>query len=116
MSEHTSARSGEVLSPMIENLIEQADGLLVVFSEGGCHVGEAVEPKIEALVSDRFPALRHLVVAREHAPQLIGQLGIFVFPTVVIWFRGKESARFVRTFSLESVAEAIERPYGLLFG
>lgn len=108
--------SGEALSEMLEGLIQECDGLVVVFTEGGCHVAEAVEPKVEALVSRRFPLMRRVVVSRDHAPELLGQLGVFAFPTVVVWFAGKETARFVRTFSVDAVADAIERPYGILFG
>jgi hypothetical protein len=62
-----------------------------------------------------FSALRFIVVSREHVPQLAAQLGVFVFPALIVWFAGKETSRFVRHFSLGSVAEAIERPYGLMF-
>lgn len=95
--------------------VHARDGALVLFTEGGCRVAEAVEPKLQALVRERFPKLEQLVLSRDDVPELLAQLGVHVFPTVVAYFAGKESARFVRAFSLDAVAGAIERPYGLLF-
>jgi hypothetical protein len=37
-------------------------------------------------------------------------------PTVVICFDGRETARFVRTFGIDEVRRAIERPYEVMFG
>jgi hypothetical protein len=34
---------------------------------------------------------------------------------VVAYFGGRESARFVRTFSIDAVADALSRPYSILF-
>ncbi len=116
MGEHASAFSNADLGDLIANLIQESGGLLVLFTESGCHVGEAIEPKLQALVHQRFPEMRQVVVSRNHVPELVAQLGVFAFPTVVTWFGGKETARFVRAFSLEAVAEAIERPYEILFG
>lgn len=106
----------EALEVMLDDLIRESPGVVVLFTESACNVAEAVEPKVAALVRERFPALRFTVVSRSDAPALLAQLNVFVFPTVITWFGGKESARFVRTFSLEALADSIERPYELLFG
>lgn len=102
------------LGLLLETVTHEDGGAVVLFTEGGCRVGEAVEPKLEALLHARYPSLRFVVVSKNHAPEFAAQLGIFVFPTVVVWFAGKETARFVRTFSLEAVDAAIARPYELL--
>lgn len=100
----------------LDQLLRDEDGVLALCTEGGCSVAEAVGPKVEALISQHFPRLRHVVLSRDTAPELLAQLGVFVFPTLIAWFGGRESARFVRTFSLDVVAETLARPYGLLFG
>lgn len=104
------------LPTLVEAALRDSDAVMVLFTENTCRVADAVEPKLEALVRERFPNLRFVVVEREHVPALAAQLGVFAVPTVLTWFAGKESARFVRVFSLEEVAAAIERPYSLLFG
>lgn len=96
--------------------VAKHDGLVLLLTEGGCSVAEAIEPKLEAMLADRFPKLERRVVSKDDAPELAAQLGVFVFPAVVAYFGGKESARFVRTFSLDVVADALERPYGIVFG
>ncbi len=108
--------SHEAVKDLLEDLIVEAPGLVVLFTESSCHVGEAVAPKLEAMLHQRFPAVRHTVVSQSDSPELFAQLGVFVFPTVITWFGGKESARFTRSFSLDAVAQSIERPYEVLFG
>jgi thioredoxin-like negative regulator of GroEL len=107
----TTPRTAEELTQWVR----ARDGALVLFTEGGCRVAEAIEPKLQAMARERFPKLEQVVISRDDAPELFAQLGIFVFPTVVAWFGGKETARFVRTFSLDAVAEALERPYQIVF-
>lgn len=113
MSEHLTTR--EALEELLGDLVRESPGLVVLFTDASCHVAEAVEPKLEALLRTRFPQLRFTVVSRADSPQVVAQHGVFAFPTVVSFFAGKESARFTRAFSLDAVAEALERPYSLLF-
>lgn len=114
MSEHLTTR--EALEELLEDLIRESPGLVVLFTDAGCHVADAVEPKLETLLRTQFPELRFTVVSRADSPPLVAQHGVFAFPTVVSFFAGKETARFTRTFSMDAVAEALERPYSLLFG
>jgi thioredoxin-like negative regulator of GroEL len=100
----------------LQALARRHEGLLVLFTEDHCRVADAVEPRLTALISARFPLMQQAVISRDQAPALVAELGIFLFPTVVLWFDGRESSRYVRNFSLEAVADAIERPYHLLFG
>ncbi len=106
----------EALRELLEELVQKNPGVVVLFTDASCRVAEAVEPKLEALLRERFPNVRFDVVSRADAPELLAQLGIFSFPTAIVWFAGKETARFVRVFSLDEVAEALARPYALLFG
>ncbi|MDP1826519.1 MAG: thioredoxin family protein [Archangium sp.] len=114
MSEHLTTR--EALEELLEDLIRESPGLVVLFTDAGCQVADAVEPKLAALLRQEFPALRFTVVSRSDSRQLLTQMGVLAFPTVIVFFAGKETARFTRAFSLDEVAQAIERPYGLLFG
>jgi hypothetical protein len=113
---HARHLSGhEAIKDLHDALVLESPGLVTLFTEASCHVADAVEPKLEALLHQRFPLLRHTVVSRTDSPELLAELGVVAFPTVITWFDGKESARFVRAFSLDAVAEALERPYGILF-
>lgn len=96
-------------------LVAGRDGLLVLFTGSSCSVADAVEPKLLAMAAERFPALDTVVIPGDGAAELQAQLGVFVFPTVVAYFGGRETARFVRTFAVDAVAEALARPYSILF-
>lgn len=96
-------------------LVAEREGLLVLFTGTSCNVADAVEPKLLAMTAERYPALDTLVIPGDGAAELQAQLGVFVFPTVVAYFGGRESARFVRTFAIDAVAEALARPYSILF-
>lgn len=100
----------------LDQLVHEHDAVVLLLTEGGCQVAEAVAPRVEALLRERFPEVVRVVVAKDEAPELAAQLGVFVFPAVIAWFAGRESARFVRSFSLDVLADALERPYELLFG
>lgn len=114
MMETLSSR--EAMKDLLEALLLEHPGVVVLFTDTSCRVADAVEPKLAALLRERFPALRYTVVSRTDAPELLAQWGVLAFPTVIAWFDGKETARFVRAFSLDAVAEALERPYSILFG
>lgn len=106
----------KALRELLDGLVQESPGVVVLFTDSSCRVADAVEPKLEALLRERFPSMRFDVVSRADAPELVAQLGIFTFPTAVVWFDGKETARFGRVFSLDEVAATLERPYSLLFG
>lgn len=100
----------------LDELLARTDGLVLSFTESACRVGEAVQPKLEARLAAEFPRLSLVVLQRDAAPELAAHLGVFVVPTVIVFFAGRESSRFVRTFAIDQVAEAIARPYAMLFG
>lgn len=100
----------------IEELVRANEGVVLLVTKSECRVSDAVEPKVEAMLERRFPRMHFVTVYLEHAPRLVEDLRVVASPTVIAWFDGKETARFVRSFSIDAVAEALERPYGLLFG
>lgn len=100
----------------LDELVRVNEAVVVLVTKAECSVADAVEPKLEHLLEERFPRIRFVTIYLDHAPQLVAELQVIASPTVICWFDGKESARFVRAFSLEAVAQALERPYGLMFG
>lgn len=100
----------------IDEVLRTHEGVVLLVTKSECSVADAVEPKVEAMLEARFPRMRFLTVYLEHAPRLVAELGVLASPTVIVWFDAKETARFARSFSIDAVAEAIARPYGLMFG
>jgi len=51
----------------------------------------------------------------EKSPVISGQFSVFTIPTILIYFDGKEQARFSRNISMHQLEESISRPYQLVF-
>lgn len=96
--------------------IAASDAVIVSFTEPSCRVGAAVEEKVLEMVKEEFPRLDVLHVDTVAVPEAAGQYGVLSIPTLVICFDGRETTRFVRTFGIDEVRQAIERPYAVMFG
>ncbi len=88
---------------------------LVYFSSPACGVCHALKPRVAALIVEEFPRLPAAEVDCAASPELAAQHQVFSFPTVVVYFDGREAVRKSRSFSLGELAAEIERPYALLF-
>lgn len=95
--------------------LQNDDAFLVYFNSSSCNVGEAIAPKIMNLMSEKFPKMKFYFVDRELSPELSAKYAVFVEPTVLTFFAGKETLRKSRHFSIEEIENSIERPYSLMF-
>lgn len=95
--------------------IAESDAVMVYFTEPSCQVGAAVQPKALALVTDEFPRMDVVHVDTVRVPDAAGQFEVLTLPTLILFFAGRETARFVRTFGIDEVRRAIERPYAVMF-
>jgi thioredoxin 1 len=86
------------------------------FTTPDCGVCKVLKPKLVQMLTERFPAIRFGQVDCAAAPALAAHMGVFAVPTLIVFTDGRESLRKSRSFGLEELASALERPYGLLFG
>jgi len=100
----------------LRSQIAASDAVMVYFTEPSCQVGAAVEQKALGLVAAEFPRLDVLHVDTVALPEVAGQWEVLTIPTLILCFAGRETARFVRTFGIDEVRQAIERPYAVMFG
>lgn len=114
MNLHLTSR--EALEELVEDLVHESPAVAVLFTGVGCHLSDDVEPQVSRLLREQFPRMRYTVVTISDAPHLVGQLGIAETPTLVVWFSGTETARFVRQRSMDALADALESPYVARFG
>lgn len=89
--------------------------VLVYFSSPDCGVCHALKPKVCRMVEEAFPRLAMAEVDIAASPGAAAQRGVFVVPTVIVYFGGQETVRLSRGFSLSALRQAIARPYALFF-
>lgn len=100
----------------LKTRIAEADATLLYVTTTDCSVCKVLKPKVRELIDERFPRMAFVDLEMDLNPAIGQELGVFSVPTVIGFFQGKEHFRKVRVFGVEELAEAIERPYNLLFG
>lgn len=99
----------------IELEINRQDALLLYFFSDKCAPCISLRPKIEELVYKEFPKIKLLFIDSEKFPALTAHFGVFSNPTLTVFFQGKEFQRWSKYVSAHQIAEAVNRPYQLLF-
>ena len=99
----------------LNELIAAEPAVMVLFGGSHCGVCQAIKPRLMAMARADFPHLAMAWVDCEGAGPLCATQRVFSLPVVQLWFEGQPFDRFVRTFSLAAVRQAIERPYEMLF-
>jgi thioredoxin-like negative regulator of GroEL len=99
----------------LQEIIAQEKGVLLYFSSDSCSVCKVLKPKVSELLQLHFTGMQVRYVNTELSPLISGQFRVFTIPTILIFFEGKEQARFSRNISLHQLEEALSRPYSLVF-
>jgi len=97
------------------NLIRENRGVLFYFSTVSCSVGEAVEPKVRQLLSEKYPKLIYCTVDMNVSPELCGLNQVFVEPTILLFLEGKEAMRVSRNIGMIQLENSLSRLYQLAF-
>ena len=87
----------------------------IYFHSQACGVCNVLLPQLDEILSSNFPKLPLFVINANESMDLCGKLTVFTFPTLLIFFDGKESFRYARNINLAALKETINRPYSLLF-
>jgi len=95
--------------------LEAQKGVLFYFATQSCSVGEALEPKVKELLSEKYPKLKYRFVDMNMAKELSAALQVFVEPTLLLFVEGKEYIRKSRHIGLMELDEALRRLYALAF-
>jgi thioredoxin 1 len=106
-----------IYSPeILEELTAVERGLLLYFSNDMCSVCKVLKPRVRELLENQFPELTAGYIDTEKSPLLSGQHRVFAIPTILLFFEGKEYARFSRNISMHQLEGAISKPYSVIFG
>ncbi len=90
-------------------------GVLFYFSTISCSVGEALEPKVISLLEKDFPKIPFYNVDMNASPEISAKNNVFVEPTILVFFDGKETIRKSRIISIPELSDSISRIYKLAF-
>jgi len=67
------------------------------------------------LIKDDFPKIATYFVDMNSAPKLAAQYSVFVEPTILVFFDGKETLRKSRHISIHDLSNSIDRIYKIAF-
>ena len=98
-----------------EQVLADQDAVLAYFSTEACSVCKVLKPKVSELITETFPLMKMVYVESDKLAELAAQNRVFVAPTVIIFFAGRETIRKSRAFGLEELRSEIQRPYSLMF-
>ena len=91
------------------------DGALFYFSHEQCNVCKVLKPKIDELLTTKFPQVKMYYCDTNKLSELAAQNSIFAVPTIIIYFTGKETIRKSRNIGIQELQELIARPYNMIF-
>jgi len=98
-----------------EQVIREQDAVIMYFSNNVCGACDVLEDKITALLEKDYPKMKMYIVSTVTNPEIAGQNRIFAAPTIVIYFMGREQARFTRSVGMAQIVGVIDRPYQMIF-
>jgi thioredoxin 1 len=97
-------------------LISSSPALLLYFYNDSCAPCVALRPKVEELIDDEFPLMRHSYINAVTFPELAASNGVFASPTIIVFFDGKENFRVSKYISIDELESRIGRYYEMIFG
>lgn len=100
---------------MSEELINEGEATCFYFKGLNCSVCTVLEPKIEALITTKFPKIKYRLVEPNSDPELAASMNVFSAPTIIVQFDGKEILRKGRNISMGEFEHELQRYYDLFF-
>lgn len=97
------------------NLISENRGVLFYFSTISCSVGEAIEPKVQRLLSEKYPHLIYCSIDMNASPEVSALHQVFVESTILLFLEGKEALRMSRNIGMIPLENSLSRLYQLAF-
>jgi len=98
-----------------ENIIETQEVVLCYYSSISCGVAEALEPKVKRLVEEKFPKINYYIINLPFSKEICAKYSVYVEPTILVYFNGKETLRKSRNISILDLDKSIARIYDIFF-
>ncbi|HMM12713.1 MAG TPA: thioredoxin family protein [Bacteroidales bacterium] len=100
----------------LNGLRNRDKALIIYFFHDQCAPCLSLRPKVSELISKQFPEITLVYVDAMKNPEVPAGMGVFAFPTIILYFEGQESGRWSKYVSIAQLEAHISRPYALLFG
>jgi len=100
-------------APMLKNIVNNTENLLVYFYHDGCAPCVSLRPKVEQLILSRFPKMDMVYADAVMFPELVSEFQAYSFPVLIFFFEGKEYLRFSKYVSITELNESIGRIYDI---
>lgn len=100
----------------LQNMPFQYKAVLIYFFHDQCAPCLSLRPKVKELIVEHFPAIELVFVDALAHPGLPSSMGVFAFPTLILFFEGTEAGRWSKYVSIAQLEAQISRPYNMLFG
>lgn len=97
----------------IKELIETKQMVLGYFTTTDCNMCKDLFPKIEKML-ENFPNIFGLRAESDMNLKIVGEYGIYMVPTIILFIEGKETIRVSRNVSIMELSNSIERYYEML--
>lgn len=88
---------------------------LLYFSNKACGVCVVLYPKLEELIRFEYPFASIEYIDATANQELCGTHSVFTVPTLLLFEDGKETMRWCRHFSLDQIAQKLDRIKTLAF-
>lgn len=95
--------------------INTTPALMLYFSAESCSVCKVIKPKLFDAFEKRYPKVKKIDINGEIYKDIAAYFSVFTFPTIIIFFDGKEFFKKSRNLSIDGFLDEVERPYSLFF-
>lgn len=99
----------------VNKIIKESQALLIYFYSDHCAPCISLRPKVEQVLREDYPEMNLQLINSELFPEITAAFSVFAFPTLILFFEGKEHQRFSKYVSVQQLHESIGRPYSLIF-
>ena len=97
----------------LKGIINKTENLLVYFFNDDCAPCMGLRPKVEEMISNRFPKMDLVYVDAKQFPKLNAEYQAYSYPVLLFFFEGKEYLRYSKYVSVSEMSESIGRIYDL---
>ncbi len=98
-----------------KQITTQQEAVLFYYSSISCGVAEALAPKIKKLIKEKFPKISYYQINLPFSKKICAAHSVFVEPTILVYFNGKESIRKSRNINTQDLEKSIARLYKIFF-